>query len=81
MVNNFTNINKTKERLESDGQQFYQYQQNKTINDAITILIVIWDKCKIYSGGEVLEIHLNQLLFCVNKIDLLLKILSKKCMI
>ena len=35
MVNNFTNINKTsnnlspKERLKSDGQQFYQYQQNK----------------------------------------------------
>ena len=46
MVNNFTNINKTKQSLNSDGQQFYQYQQNKTINDAITILIVIWDKCK-----------------------------------
>ena len=30
MVNNFTNINKTnKENLNSDGQQFYQYQQNK----------------------------------------------------
>ena len=30
MVNNFTNINKTnKESLNSDGQQFYQYQQNK----------------------------------------------------
>jgi hypothetical protein len=29
MVNNFTNINKTKERLDSDGQQFYQYQQNQ----------------------------------------------------
>ena len=35
MVNNSTNINKTnnnlspKERLNSDGQQFYQYQQNK----------------------------------------------------
>jgi hypothetical protein len=41
MVNNFTNINKTKQSLNSDGQQFYQYQQNKTINDAITILIVI----------------------------------------
>jgi hypothetical protein len=24
-----TNINKTKESLNSDGQQFYQYQQNK----------------------------------------------------
>ena len=29
MVNNSTNINKTKESLSSDGQQFYQYQQNK----------------------------------------------------
>ena len=29
MVNNFTNINKTKEILNSDGQQFRQYQQNK----------------------------------------------------
>ena len=29
MVNNSTNINKTKESLNSDGQQFHQYQQNK----------------------------------------------------
>ena len=35
MVNNSTNINKTnnhlssKESLNCDGQQFYQYQQNK----------------------------------------------------
>ena len=35
MVNNSTNINETsnnlspKERLNSDGQQFQQYQQNK----------------------------------------------------
>ena len=35
MVNNFTNIYKTnnhlspKERLNSDGQQLHQYQQNK----------------------------------------------------
>ena len=28
MVNNST-INKTKESLNSDGQQFHQYQQNK----------------------------------------------------
>jgi hypothetical protein len=26
---NSTNINKTKESLNSDGQQFHQYQQNK----------------------------------------------------
>ena len=29
MVNNSSNINKTKESLNSDGQQFLQYQQNK----------------------------------------------------
>ena len=29
MVNNSTNINKTKESINSDGQQFYQYKQNK----------------------------------------------------
>jgi GTP-sensing pleiotropic transcriptional regulator CodY len=29
MVNNSTNINKTKESLNSNGQQFHQYQQNK----------------------------------------------------
>ena len=30
MVNNSTNINKIKELLNSDGQQFYKYQQNKS---------------------------------------------------
>jgi len=30
MASNFTNINKSNnERLNSDGQQFHQYQQNK----------------------------------------------------
>ena len=29
MVNNSTNINKTKEILNSDGQQFHQYQQHE----------------------------------------------------
>jgi hypothetical protein len=29
MVNYSTNINKTKESLNSDGQQFHQYQQNE----------------------------------------------------
>ena len=29
MVDNSTNINKTKESLKSDGQQFHQYQQNR----------------------------------------------------
>jgi hypothetical protein len=29
MVNTYININKTKERLNNDGQQLHQYQQNK----------------------------------------------------
>ena len=29
MVNNSTNINKTKESINSDDQQFYQHKQNK----------------------------------------------------
>ena len=29
MVDNSTNINKTKESLNSDGRQFHQYQQNR----------------------------------------------------
>jgi hypothetical protein len=29
MVNNATNINKTKESLASDGQQCHEHQQNK----------------------------------------------------
>jgi GTP-sensing pleiotropic transcriptional regulator CodY len=29
IVNNSSNINKTKECFSSDGQQFHQYQQNK----------------------------------------------------
>jgi hypothetical protein len=29
MVNNSININKIKESVNSDGQQFYKYQQNK----------------------------------------------------
>ena len=29
IVNYSTNINKTKESLNSDGQQFHQYQQNE----------------------------------------------------
>ena len=29
MVNNSSNINKPKESVNSDGQQFYQYQQTK----------------------------------------------------
>ena len=31
MVNNSANINKTKESLNSDGQHFHKYQQNREI--------------------------------------------------
>ena len=38
MVNNSTNINKTKESLNSDGQQFNQYKQNKeSLNNSTNI--------------------------------------------
>ena len=30
MVNNSTNIDKAKQSLNSDGHQFYEYQENKT---------------------------------------------------
>jgi hypothetical protein len=35
MVNNSINIIKTKESLNSDGQQFHQYHQNKNDIDGI----------------------------------------------
>jgi hypothetical protein len=37
MVNNSTNIDKPKESLQSDGQQFHQYQQNKRIFLAVMV--------------------------------------------
>jgi hypothetical protein len=45
MVNNSTNINKTKERLNSDGQQFHQYQQNReNLNsDPSFVLLILVD--------------------------------------
>jgi hypothetical protein len=57
MVNNYNNINKTKESLNSDGQQFHQYQQNKeSLNiDGQQFLDI---------GGIVDHYCLNFLLFC-----------------
>ena len=37
MVNNSTNIDKAKQSLNSDGQQFYKYQQNKMVNNSTNI--------------------------------------------
>jgi hypothetical protein len=41
MVNNSTNINKTKQSLNSDGQQFYEYQQNEQLPLTMSILLEI----------------------------------------
>ena len=44
MVNNFTNINKTKESLNSDGHQFHQYQQNEqVVSFSVTIAWQTYD--------------------------------------
>jgi hypothetical protein len=40
MVNNSTNINKTKESLNSHGQQFNQYQQNKRKFKVVLMILV-----------------------------------------
>jgi hypothetical protein len=41
MVNNSTNINKTKESLNSHGQQFNQYQQNNMLKLSVVLLILV----------------------------------------
>jgi hypothetical protein len=47
MVNNSTNINKInnhlspKESLNSDGQQFYQYQQNLSLGERWLLVLLI----------------------------------------
>jgi hypothetical protein len=60
MVNNSTNIKKAKESLNSDGQQFHQYQQNKRkFKQWLTIPLSFVD-----IGGIVDHHCLNFLLFC-----------------
>jgi hypothetical protein len=55
MDNNSTNINKTnnhlspKEKLNSDGQQLYQYQQNK---QSSLIGLIVDQHCLIFYLGE-----------------------------
>ena len=47
MVNNSTNINKGKEILSSDDQQFHQYQQNKRkLKQWWSTIPPIWTKQK-----------------------------------
>jgi hypothetical protein len=48
MANNSTNINKTKESFNSDGQQFHQYQQNKRKLLSISVLTFF---CFVDIGG------------------------------
>jgi hypothetical protein len=58
MVNNYININKIKERLNSDGQQLHQYQKNKCqINmskvNSNNSIIGIFMKTYCFSGDPV----------------------------
>jgi phage anti-repressor protein len=65
MVNNSININKTKEGLISDGQQFHQYQQNKRkFNQWWSTTPSISTKQKKDFRGVVDHHWLNFLLFC-----------------
>ena len=60
MANNFPNINKTKESLKSDGQQFHQYEhppltsnhwtQNRKWCVQLEIQVLAWDKHKYVAG-------------------------------
>jgi hypothetical protein len=46
MVNNSTNINKTKESLSSDGQHFHKYQPNREIQTVMVDNSSIINKTK-----------------------------------
>ena len=58
MVNNSTNINKTKESLNSDGRQFHQYQQNKKK----TLAMIVNNSSKINKTKESLNSDSQQFL-------------------
>jgi hypothetical protein len=71
IVNNSSNFNKTKESLNSDGQQFHQYQQNKeSLNsDGQQFHQYQQNKrktffCFVDIGGIIDHLCLNFLLFC-----------------
>ena len=54
MANNITNINKTKESLNSDGQQYHQYQQNNqsplTSTHWTEIQVLTWNRHNNVAG-------------------------------
>jgi hypothetical protein len=58
MVNNSSNINKTKESLNSDSQQFLQYQRGIVDHHSLSFL------CFVEIGGIVDYHYLNFLLIC-----------------
>jgi hypothetical protein len=70
MANNSTNINKTKESLNIDGQQFHQYQQLFKLSFVLLILVELLTItvkaffCFVDIGGIVGHQCLNFLLFC-----------------
>jgi hypothetical protein len=61
IVNNSTNINKTKECLSNDSQQFHQYQKL----EEILIITVSTFFCFVDIGGIVDHHCLNFLMFCL----------------
>jgi hypothetical protein len=71
IVNNSSNINKPKESLKSDGQQFHQYQQSKRkfkkwwliLEELLTIIAKVFF-CFVDIGGIVDHHFLNFLLVC-----------------
>ena len=66
MVNNSANINKTnnhlssKESLNSDGQQFYQYQQNKQSPLTYRKFILWWSTILPVSTKQTITSHLKK---------------------
>jgi GTP-sensing pleiotropic transcriptional regulator CodY len=67
IVENSTNINKTKESLNSDGQQFHKYQQNKRkFKQWWSTITVSTFFCFLDIGGIFDHHCLKFLLFCWN---------------
>jgi Trm5-related predicted tRNA methylase len=67
IVNISTNIKKTKEILNSDGQQFHKYQKNKESlkSDSQQFLHYQQNKRKFFDIGGIVDHHcFNFLLFC-----------------
>ena len=58
MVNNSTKINKAKESLNCDGQQFYQNPQNVIPRHmSLKIHVLAWDRYKDVMGTDCINNH------------------------